>query len=98
MARNAQKSRSAPKPADSKAGAARATKRNKSKKEVCLALLRRPKGASLAELQEALGWQAHSVRGFLSGTIKKRPGIDLRSEAVEGRPRRYRIIELRTEA
>ncbi len=98
MARNVSKSRSARKSADSKPSAAGAPRRKKSKKEVCLALLRRPKGASLAELQEALGWQAHSVRGFLSGTIKKRPGIDLRSEAVEGRPRRYRIIESRTEA
>ncbi len=98
MARNAQKSQPPRKSSDSKPSAASATRRKKTKKEVCLALLRRPKGASLAELQEALGWQAHSVRGFLSGTIKKRPGIDLRSEAVEGRPRRYRIIELRTEA
>ncbi len=98
MARTAQKSRSAPKPADSKAGAARAPRRKKTKKEVCLALLRRPKGASLAELQKAMGWQAHSVRGCLSGTIKKRPGIDLQSEAVEGRPRRYRIVESHEQA
>ena len=98
MARNAQKSGSAPKPADSNSGTASATRRKKSKTELCVALLTRPKGASLAELQKALGWQAHSVRGFLSGTIKKRPGIDLQSDAVEGRARRYRIIEARTEA
>ncbi len=98
MARNAQKSRSAPKPADSKPSAASATRRKKSKKEVCLALLRRPKGASLAELQKAMGWQAHSVRGFLSGTVNKSPGVDLRSETVDGGRRRYRIIESHKEA
>ncbi|MCH8863534.1 MAG: DUF3489 domain-containing protein, partial [Proteobacteria bacterium] len=40
----------------------------KSKKETCIALLKRARGASLADLQKATGWQAHSVRGFLAGT------------------------------
>jgi Protein of unknown function (DUF3489) len=39
-----------------------------------LALLRRSSGATLQELRKATGWQAHSVRGFLSGTLKKRMG------------------------
>ena len=63
----------------------------KSKKQACIALLKRQKGASLAELQKATGWQAHSVRGFLSGTVKKLAGVTLVSEQTEGGVRRYRI-------
>ena len=58
------------------------------KTEACLALLVRPEGASLAELQQLTGWQAHSVRGFLSGTVKKIPGASLTSEKTESE-RRY---------
>lgn len=45
------------------------------KKEAVLALLRRENGATLAELMTATGWQAHSVRGFISGTLRKRLGL-----------------------
>ena len=41
------------------------------KKDAILTLLKRPKGATLKELRKATGWQAHSVRGFLSGVLKK---------------------------
>ncbi len=63
-----------------------------SKSEQVLKRLRRKKGASLAELQEATGWQAHSVRGFLSGTVKKRMGLPLQSEQSEKGGRRYLIV------
>lgn len=63
-----------------------------SKSEQVLKLLRRKKGASLAEMQEATGWQAHSVRGFLSGTVKKRMGLPLQSEQSEKGGRRYLIV------
>lgn len=65
--------------------------RGKSKKDTCIALLKRARGASLAELQKATGWQAHSVRGFLSGTVKKLPGLALVSKQTEGAARRYHI-------
>ena len=41
------------------------------KKQICIGLLKRRKGASVKELQDATGWQAHSVRGFVSGTVKR---------------------------
>ena len=55
-----------------------------------LKLLSRPNGVTLAELMTATGWQAHSVRGFLSGTVRKRLSIPLTAQVVDGE-RRYRI-------
>jgi hypothetical protein len=63
----------------------------RNKTEACLALLARPEGATLEELQTATGWQAHSVRGLLAGTIKKIPGLSLDSEKPKDGPRRYRV-------
>jgi len=65
--------------------------RQRTKKQIALSLLERPKGASVAEMQDAMGWQAHSVRGFLAGTVKKMPGVILVSEKSESGPRRYRV-------
>jgi Protein of unknown function (DUF3489) len=45
----------------------------------------------LDELQAATGWQQHSVRGFLAGTVKKKLGLTLLSEKPDVGPRRYRI-------
>jgi hypothetical protein len=61
------------------------------KQQHCLELLRRPDGACIEELQAATGWQAHSVRGFLSGTVKKKLGLTLSSDRSGDGPRRYRI-------
>ncbi|MEM7024093.1 MAG: DUF3489 domain-containing protein [Pseudomonadota bacterium] len=61
------------------------------KQQVCLELLGRPEGACVEELQAATGWQAHSVRGFLSGTVKKKLGLTLSSDRTGDGPRRYRI-------
>ncbi len=63
----------------------------RTKKQIALSLLERPKGASITEMQGALGWQAHSVRGFLAGTVRKMPGVTLVSDKIENGPRRYRI-------
>jgi hypothetical protein len=65
--------------------------RKDSKQQICLALLRRPEGASIEELQKGTGWQPHSVRGFLAGAVKRKLGLALTSEKAEGQPRRYRI-------
>jgi hypothetical protein len=55
-----------------------------------LGLLKRKTGATLAELVAATGWQPHSVRGFMSGTVRKRMALVLVSEATDD-GRRYRI-------
>ena len=61
------------------------------KANMILTLLRRSRGATLAELSEATGWLPHSVRGFLSGTVKKRMGLGVLSERDAKGVRRYRI-------
>jgi hypothetical protein len=62
------------------------------KVQALVTLLRRPEGARLGELMAATGWQAHSVRGAMSGAIKKGLGLTITSEKVDGE-RLYRIPE-----
>ena len=64
---------------------------NESKANTILKLLHRKSGASMAELQKATGWQSHSVRGFLSGAVKTRLGLQLQSERTAKGVRRYLI-------
>ena len=70
--------------------ATRKPRKPATKAAVVLKLLRRDKGATLAELMQATGWQAHSVRGFLSGEVRKRLELPLRSESTD-KGRRYWI-------
>ena len=56
-----------------------------------IALLQRPEGASIAEIVEATGWQAHSARGMISGALKKKLGLPVTSEKVEGRGTVYKF-------
>jgi hypothetical protein len=65
--------------------------RDGSKAAQVLALLRQADGATLEDLISATGWQAHSVRGFLSGVITKKMGLNLVSEKADGSARRYRL-------
>lgn len=62
------------------------------KAETILGLLRRPKGASIPELAGATGWQNHSVRGFLSGELKKKRSLSVLSDRVDG-VLRYRLAK-----
>jgi hypothetical protein len=61
-----------------------------SKQDQILALLRQPGGATLDVLVKATGWQKHSVRGFLAGTVRKKLKLPLLSEKIDG-IRTYRI-------
>ena len=65
--------------------------RRGSKTAKILGLLKRPAGASLQQLQKATGWQPHSVRGFLSGTLKNRLGMRVESSKPHDGPRTYRL-------
>jgi hypothetical protein len=60
------------------------TVRTGSKTAKLLELLKRPEGATLKQLMRAAGWQAHSVRGFLSAQIRKKMALPLRSFEREG--------------
>lgn len=66
-----------------------------SKQDQVLTLLRRQDGASIDEIIAATDWQPHSVRGFLSGAVKKRLGIDVISEKGADGVRRYYVAPLK---
>lgn len=61
------------------------------KTSIVLKKLSSAKGATIAAMMEATGWQAHSVRGFLSAMVKKKLGLDLVSATGKDGVRRYRI-------
>ena len=65
--------------------------REGSKTEKVLELLKQPGGATLKELMKATGWQPHSVRGFLSGTVGKKMGLAVTSTKGENGERSYSI-------
>jgi len=64
--------------------------RGGSKQDRVLALLRHPNGATLDVLVKATGWQRHSIRGFLAGTVRKKLKLPLRSDKIDG-TRTYRV-------
>lgn len=61
-----------------------------SKLAILVALLSREEGATVEEMVAATGWQAHSVRGVMSGALVRKFGLRIASEKVEGRGRVYR--------
>jgi hypothetical protein len=62
-----------------------------SKQAKLIAMLKSAKGATIDEIVKALDWQPHTVRGAIAGALKKKLGLNVLSEKVEGRGRVYRI-------
>ena len=56
-----------------------------------IALLQRPEGAAITEIAAETGWLAHSVRGLISGALKKKLGLPVASAKVEGRGTVYKL-------
>jgi hypothetical protein len=67
------------------------TPRAGTKQAQIITLLQRPDGATIAEIVAATGWQAHSARGMISGALKKRLGLPVTSEKVDGRGTVHRL-------
>lgn len=65
--------------------------REGSKKAEVVDLMRRKQGATLAEIMEITGWQAHTVRGFVSGTLVTKLGLKVESFRSDEKERTYRI-------
>jgi len=78
------------KPAKNSPPAAAPAAKPAAKLSILVELMRRPSGATLEDMIAATGWQAHSIRGAISGSIKKAMGLTVVSEKVEGL-RRYSI-------
>jgi hypothetical protein len=67
------------------------TQRAGTKQAQIIAMLHRPEGATVAEMVIATGWLAHTVRGLISGALKKKLGLPISAEKVEGRGTVYRV-------
>ena len=70
---------------------ARQQRQTQSKKSQFVQLLQRSEGATMNDLMTFSGWQAHSVRGFLSGVLAKKMGMKITSEGRDDGQRVYRI-------
>jgi len=64
--------------------------RDGSKQALLIAMLERPEGATIAQIVATTGWQPHTVRGAIAGALKKKLGLTITSEKIEGE-RTYRI-------
>ena len=86
---------SAPAEASSQPAPATAPRERKTregtKQALVIEMLRRPEGASIAEIVEATAWASHSIRGFLAGSLKKKLGLAVDSEKDDTRGRIYKV-------
>ncbi len=68
------------------------TPREGTKHATLIAMLRATDGATIEEILAATGWQSHTVRGAISGALKKKLGLTITSGKVDGRGRCYRVV------
>ena len=61
------------------------------KQNTLIAMLRAPEGATIEEIASALDWRSHTVRGAMAGALKKKLGLEVNSEKVDGRGRVYKL-------
>ena len=78
-------------PTEPKAAPKTRTPREGTKQATLIAMLRAPDGATIEEIMAATGWQSHTVRGAMAGALKKKLGLEVTSEKIEGRGRVYRL-------
>jgi hypothetical protein len=65
--------------------------REGTKQALIIAMLRRPEGASIAEIAEATGWLHHTIRGMIAGALRKKLGLDIASIKDAERGRVYKL-------
>jgi hypothetical protein len=65
--------------------------RSGTKQVTVIAMLKRPEGATIAQLCEVTQWASHTVRGMLAGALKKKLGLVITSHKHDGQDRVYRI-------
>ncbi len=85
------------KPIGSTSSPAKGAASHETKRDKVLAMLRSNRGATIAAMMKTTGWQQHSVRGVLTGVVRKRLKLDLTSEKP-GHDRIYRIKAARSSA
>jgi hypothetical protein len=69
------------------------TTREGSKKAIVIEMLKRPEGATLPDIMSATSWQAHSVRGFISGSLGKKMGLTVESFKRSDGLRAYKLAQ-----
>ena len=77
--------------ASQSSGSAQRRTRDNSKQAQVIAMLKRPEGATIAQIMDVTGWQQHTVRGTFAGAFKKKLGLEITSVQEPGHDRFYRI-------